>query len=44
MLKQMIFVVSLAAVAAPVMAQQCAVTVESNDAMQYNVANIKLVS
>ena len=40
MFKQMIFVVCLAAVVAPAMAQQCAVTVESNDAMQFNVANI----
>jgi azurin len=40
MLKQTIFVVSLAAIAAPAMAQQCATTIESNDAMQFNVANI----
>jgi azurin len=40
MFKQIIFVVSLAAAAAPAMAQTCAVTVESNDAMQFNVANI----
>ena len=40
MLKQMIFVLCLSAVAAPAIAQQCAVTVESSDAMQYNVGNI----
>ena len=40
MIKKTLFALVLTAAAAPVMAQQCAVTVESNDAMQYNVANI----
>ena len=47
MLKQTIFVcclsaTALSAVAAPAMAEQCAVTVESNDAMQYNMGNIDI--
>lgn len=47
MLKQTIFVcflsaTALSAIAAPAMAEQCAVTVESNDAMQYNIGNIDI--
>ena len=40
MLKQLAALFFMAAMAAPTMAQQCAVTVESTDAMQYTVKNI----